>query len=96
MPALERFFKDHAATGWQVLGIAADNAAAVREFLARSPVSFPIVLAGFAGVELSRELGNTSGGLPFTVIYDMAGRVVQRHMGETRYEQLASWAKGIS
>jgi len=96
MPALERFFRSHAPTGWQVLGVAADNAAAVRDFLARTPVTFPIVLAGFAGVELSRELGNTSGGLPFTVIYDSAGRLAKRHIGETHYDQLVSWAKDIS
>jgi thiol-disulfide isomerase/thioredoxin len=96
MPALDRFFRDHMARGWQVLGIAADNAAPVREFLARSPVAFPIALAGFAGIELSRDLGNTSGGLPFTVIYDAHSRVVRRHIGETRYEQLAAWAEGIS
>jgi thiol-disulfide isomerase/thioredoxin len=96
MPALDRFFHDHMARGWRVLGIAADNAAPVREFLARSPVAFPIALAGFAGVELSRDLGNTSGGLPFTVIYDSRGRVARRHIGETHYEQLTVWAEGIS
>jgi thiol-disulfide isomerase/thioredoxin len=96
MPALERFFRSHAPAGWQVVGVAADNAAAVREFLARTPVTYPIVLAGFAGVELSRELGNTSGGLPFTVIYDSAGQLAKRHMGETHYDQLVSWVKDIS
>jgi thiol-disulfide isomerase/thioredoxin len=96
MPALDRFYRDHAARGWQVLGVAADNATAVREFLARTPVGFPIVLAGFEGVELSRRLGNVSGGLPFTVVFSSDARVVHRHMGETRYEQLAAWAETIS
>lgn len=96
MPVLDRFYRERSPHGWQVLGIAADNAAAVRDFLARTPVSFPIALAGFAGVELSRGLGNSSGGLPFTVIYDSRGRVVQRQIGETHYEQLVAWTKGIS
>lgn len=96
MPALDRFFREHRAKGWQVLGLAADNAEAVRKFLATTPVAFPIALTGFAGVELSQRLGNGSGGLPFTVIYGGDGRVLQRHSGETRYEQLAAWAKGIS
>ncbi len=96
MPALDRFFRDHQAQGWQVLGLAADNAASVREFLARAPVAFPIALAGFEGIELSRRLGNLSGGLPFTVVFDGAGRIRYRHIGETHYEQLAAWAKGFS
>lgn len=96
MPALDRFYRDHRTKGWQVLGLAADNVEAVRKFLADTPVAFPIALAGFAGIDLSRRLGNLSGGLPFTVIYGGEGQVLQRHIGETRYEQLSAWAKDFS
>jgi thiol-disulfide isomerase/thioredoxin len=96
MPALDRFYRDHRARGWQVLGLAADNAAAVREFLARTPVAFPIALAGFEGIDLSRRLGNLSGGLPFTVVFGRDGQLQHRHIGETHYEQLAGWAQGFS
>lgn len=92
MPLLDRFYREQSARGWQVLGLAADNAAAVREFLGRTPVAFPIVLAGFEGVDLSRRLGNKSGGLPFTVLFGRDGRIVQRHTGETSHEQLTGWA----
>jgi thiol-disulfide isomerase/thioredoxin len=96
MPALDRFAREHGGQGWQVLGLAADNATAVRKFLAVTPVGFPIALAGFEGIELSRRLGNVSGGLPFTVVYGRDGQPLHRHIGETRYEQLADWAKGFS
>jgi thiol-disulfide isomerase/thioredoxin len=96
MPALDRFHREHSAKGWQVLGLAADNAEAVRKFLADAPVGFPIALAGFAGIELSRRLGNPSGGLPFTLVYGVNGKVLHRHVGETQYEQLATWARGLS
>jgi thiol-disulfide isomerase/thioredoxin len=96
MPVLERFFKEQGAKGWQVLGLAADNASAVRDFLARTPITFPIVLAGFEGVELSRRLGNPSGGLPFSVVFAGDRRLLHRHVGETHYEQLTGWARGIS
>jgi thiol-disulfide isomerase/thioredoxin len=96
MPALDRFHREHAARGWQVLGIAADNATAVREFLARTPVGFAIALAGFEGVALSRQLGNPTGGLPFTVVFGSGGRLAHRHVGETSFDQLTGWAKDIS
>lgn len=96
MPALDRFAKANAARGWRVLGLAADKAEPVREFLARTPVTYPIALAGFAGIELSRRLGNEAGGLPFSVVFDRRGRVQVRHTGEAREEQLATWAQGIS
>lgn len=96
MPALDRFHREHSASGWQVLGLAADNVEAVRKFLVDRPVGFPIALAGFAGIDLSRRLGNLSGGLPFTVLYGRDGKLLKRHIGETQYEQLAAWAKGFS
>jgi thiol-disulfide isomerase/thioredoxin len=96
MPTLDRFAREHAARGWRVLGIAADNAEPVRQFLARTPVGYPTALAGFGGIELSRRLGNLSGALPFSAVVDRRGRVVQRHMGELRYEQLADWARAFS
>ena len=96
MPALDRFYRDHRAQGWQVLGLAADNAAAVRDFIVRTPVAFPLALAGFEGVDLSRQLGNVSGGLPFTLVFGRDSQLLHRHIGETRYEQLTAWAKATS
>jgi thiol-disulfide isomerase/thioredoxin len=93
MPALDRFAREFGALGWRVVGLAADNVQPVREFLARTPVSYAIGLTGFAGIELSRQLGNLSGGLPFTVLFARSGDILQRKMGETTFDQLAQWAK---
>jgi thiol-disulfide isomerase/thioredoxin len=95
MPALDQFAREFGPRGWRVVGVAADRIEPVREFLARTPVTFDIALAGFAGVELSRRLGNTSGGLPFTVAFDRRGRPAWQHIGETTLDALAAVAKGI-
>jgi thiol-disulfide isomerase/thioredoxin len=92
MPELDRFARAHAAQGWRVLGLAVDNTAAVQRFLATTPVSYAVALAGFDGAGLSRELGNTAGGLPFTVAFDRQGRQVQQKAGETTAAELAAWA----
>ena len=93
MPELDRFAQTFAGQGWQVLGLAIDGPKPVREFLARIKISFPIGLAGFEGTDLSRRLGNEGGSLPFTVAFDSRGSVIQRKLGETSYEQLASWVQ---
>jgi len=92
MPEIDRFARQFAANGWQVVGLAVDQDKPVRDFLSRNPVSYPIALAGFQGIELSRSLGNDAGALPFTVAFDATGKVVKRHLGESRFELLASWA----
>lgn len=88
MPALDRFAAEQGPRGWAVLGLAVDNPAQVRQFLAKLPVRYPIAIAGFPAVALSKELGNTQGGLPFTVAFDRRGQPVWRHLGETTYDRL--------
>jgi thiol-disulfide isomerase/thioredoxin len=92
LPQFERFSQEFAAQGWQVIGVAIDSPAPVRDFLARVKVTFPIGLAGFQGTDLSRSLGNTQGALPFTVVIDRVGNVVERKLGETSFEDMAAWA----
>ncbi len=88
LPLLEQFYQQNSSKSWQVVGIAVDNAQAVQKFLGKTPLSFPTPLAGLAGVDLSRSLGNLSGGLPFTVVLNAAGEVALRHMGKLSASQV--------
>lgn len=92
MPAIDRFHREFAPRGWQVLGLAVDRPAPVREYLARAPVSYAIAMAGFGGTSLTRQLGNTKDGLPFTAVFGRDGRIARRKLGETSFEELAGWA----
>lgn len=92
MPMIHRFFQENAANGWQVLGLAVDQSNAVRRFLQKMPVAYPIGMAGLAGTELGRSLGNLAGGLPFTVVLGSAGTVLQRKMGKLSPADLQAWA----
>lgn len=93
MPDIDRFHQDMKGHGWQVLGLAIDGPTPVREFLAKVPVHIDIGLAGFGGTELAQALGNTAGGLPFTVVISADGRIVQRKLGGTHYDELMQWAQ---
>ena len=95
MPELDRFQRAFATQGWQVVGLAVDGPTPVREFLERVPVSFPIGLAGFEGTDLSKRLGNAQGALPFTAAFDAQGRIVQRKLGETNFDELSRWAHAL-
>lgn len=92
LPLLDRFYRENASRGWQVVGLAIDQPSAVRNFLQRLPLSFPIGLAGLEGTELGRSLGNLAGGLPFTVVLGSQGRIVHRKMGKVSPEDLMAWA----
>ncbi len=91
LPLLDRFHRAQQARGWQVVGLAVDNLGPVREFLGKRPVGFAIGLAGAEGAELSRAMGNAGGALPFSVVFDRAGQVVQRKLGVIEPDDLARW-----
>ena len=95
MPLINQFAQSQAARGThavQVLGIAVDQAANVNRWIARQPLAFPVVLADAGGVSMTRTLGNISGGLPFTILFDAQGQVQQRKIGELSEQDLAQWA----
>lgn len=93
LPMLNAFYREHAAKGWQVLGLAIDQPSAVRKFLTRIPLDFPVGLAGLGGTDLGRSLGNLTGGLPFSVVFGADGEVRHRKMGQITDEDLKAWVK---
>ena len=92
LPLLSSFYRENAANGWQVLGLAVDQMEPVKRFLAQAPVTFPVALAGLPGVEISKSLGNLSGGLPFTVVLGSDGLVAHRKIGKVTATDLRAWA----
>ena len=93
MPLLDSFYQQNKPKSLQMLGIAVDGAKPVTAFLARQPVSFLVALAGAEGSSLARALGNSAGGLPYTVLADAQGRILRRQMGELQAAQLAQWGQ---
>jgi thiol-disulfide isomerase/thioredoxin len=93
MPELDRFAREFSGQGWQVLGVAIDQAEPVQNFLKQTPVGFPIVLAGNEGLSWVRRLGNPAGGLPFSILFGPDGRIARRKLGATSFDELAGWAQ---
>ena len=92
MPLLDIFFRQNVAKGWQMVGLAIDQPSRVRQYLSQNAISYPIGLAGMTGTELGRLLGNEVGGLPFTVVLDGKGSLVQRKLGKLSAQEIQAWA----
>jgi thiol-disulfide isomerase/thioredoxin len=91
LPLIDGFYRQNAANGWQVVGLAIDQPSAVRRFLEKTPVSFPVGFAGLEGTSLTKELGNLAGGLPYTVVLGGDGSVRVRRMGRITEADLKQW-----
>lgn len=70
------------AQGLQILGPALDDADAVQRFAGAMEMNYPVFAGvGQVGPALS-ILGDTQGALPFTVLLDRDGRLIEQHYGE--------------
>lgn len=78
----------------EVLGIGIeDNADAAREFAKAYEMDYPVFVARDKGIPLMQALGNSKGGLPFTIVVDRSGQVVQKKMGIMKKADLEAAAE---
>ncbi len=64
------------------VGIGIDTAQNIAQFVAKLPVSYRLLVAGHAGIAMVRELGNSAGGLPFTLLFDANGSIFDSILGQ--------------
>lgn len=81
MPALSQLYQEYQNKNVVVLGIAIDELALVKDFLLSSPVNYPILISDNESMDLSTELGNDKDVLPYTVIINADGNVIDTFFG---------------
>jgi thiol-disulfide isomerase/thioredoxin len=81
VPALLAVQAGFAPKRVQIIGIALDTVANSREFARDFRIDYPLLIGDAGSIAMMRALGNPSGGLPFTVVLDRAGKVAHRHLG---------------
>jgi thiol-disulfide isomerase/thioredoxin len=93
MPELQRFATLQGSNGVQVVGIALDDPAAVRAFLQRVPVAYPILLDAPGPADAGVRLGNPKGVLPYSVLVSADGRLLKQHIGPFSAGDLSDWTR---
>jgi thiol-disulfide isomerase/thioredoxin len=88
MPALSELHEALKGKNVAVLGVAIDEMALVKAFSTETPVSYPLLIAEDEGMALSSQLGNDKGVLPYTIIIDTKGNVVDTFFGRITKEML--------
>ena len=88
IPVLTKLQAKYGARGLQLVGIAIDQPEKIRPYAVEMGMNFPILVGGADAIELTRTLGNRAGALPFTVILDRQGRVVERTVGAVKEAKL--------
>jgi len=82
MPALDEIRQLYMADGFEILGVAIEPAEDVATYLARSPVSYPVVHGEIAADRIARDYGNSIGSIPFSALINRNGQIIERYHGE--------------
>ena len=88
MPDFDALRRQYHDRGVEFVGIAIDNERNVTQFLQQMPVSYPILIGEGAALAVARQLGNTAGALPFTLVIDGGGEIALSHLGRLPYAEL--------
>jgi thiol-disulfide isomerase/thioredoxin len=92
MPLLSETHTRFSANGFEVVGIAIDNADSVQDFLKDSPVRYPILVGGDdEDNNPSLLFGDTRSVLPYSVLIGRDGKVVAQRAGSFSADGLIRW-----
>jgi thiol-disulfide isomerase/thioredoxin len=80
--------KRYGDKGLQFIGIAIEDKAPVDEFLTFTKINYPILIGNAEGIALAHQLGNIVDGVPYTLIVNAEGDIVERHFGEFSKQQV--------
>jgi thiol-disulfide isomerase/thioredoxin len=88
MPEFDALQKELGDKGLQFVGVAIDDPSVVRDFLAKHPVSYPVLVGNASVPDWADSLGNELSALPFSVVFDREGHKVYAHTGVFRRQEL--------
>jgi len=94
-PAFVELQEEYGAQGVQFVGLAVDEKDLVMDFADTYGVNYPMLLGDLNAIELSKQLGNRLGGLPYTVVVTRDGEVAHRQPGEMKKDELESILQGL-
>lgn len=91
IPRLVEAQRRHGPRGLQVVGIAMDDVAAVRDFAARLQINYPLLAGQAEVVQAMDALGDELGAFPFSVLIAPDGRILDRTAGELSEQEIEDW-----
>lgn len=72
----------------QIIGIGIDSEANIRTFAQKLNIDYPLYVASVSTLDLFRELGNPTKGLPFTLVIDDKGVIRKTYVGAIDFDAL--------
>jgi peroxiredoxin len=84
MPIFVELQRKYGDRGLIFIGLAVDQKARVESFAREFGINYPLLLGEVASIDMARRVGNSAGGMPYSVVIDRQGRVAFTHLGAVK------------
>jgi len=91
MPIFETMYRQTNMDGFVVIGITIDSPEKAQPMLDSMDITYPIFYAEQSGPSIMETLGNPQGLLPYSVLLDNNGQVVDQVLGRIDEQQIVGW-----
>ena len=91
MPIFEAMYRQSHNRGFQVLGIAIDNPEKAQPMLDSMDITYPILYAEQTGMQVMESAGNPQGLLPYSLLLNGEGQVLDQVLGKIDERQIQEW-----
>lgn len=94
MPLFQAIYQQQKDSGFQIIGIAIDEPSNTQAMLDSMGITYPILYAEQTGMKLMELSGNELGAMPYSILVDEHGVVIDQKLGEIHEPHLVAWSKG--
>lgn len=94
MPIFETMYRQNKKDdrkGFSILGIAIDSPEKAQPFLDSMDISYPILYAEQTGMQIMETAGNPQGLMPYSLLLDKNGKVLDQVLGKINEQQISAW-----
>lgn len=81
--------------GLVIVGIAIDQKEKVDAFSKEFSINYPVVVGDLDAFSLAEAMGNPQGALPYTVMINRAGEIVDTHLGRVHMDKVGKVLKPL-
>ena len=91
MPIFEAMYRQNYGAGFVVIGITIDSPEKAQPMLDSMDITYPIFYAEQSGATIMETLGNGQGLLPYSVLLDSNGEIIEQVLGKIDEQQIIGW-----
>lgn len=95
IPGFIKVQGQYGSKGAQFVGIAIDTPERVEPYAREIGINYPVLVGGLETMDFARQTGNRAGVLPYTLVLDRSGKVVDSSIGILKPEKLESLLKPL-